>query len=209
VQVARGGGGFVLGAVGTALAGLLAGQREIGAIGLALTAVTLWFFRDPRREPPAGTDPRDALSPADGRVVAVQSGEGGGAGSRLAVYLSLGDVHVVRLPVAARILAQQRKRGTHRSAAGADAAGNARLVSECETAGGVMRLTLVTGRVARRIVPYLGPGQAGGRGERFGLIRFGSRVELQLPPDYVPGVTAGDRVRAGQTPIARRCEAAP
>ncbi len=193
-----------------ALAGLLVGAAGIGGLGLLLTAGALWFFRDPRREPVAGTDPRAALSPADGWVVAVQPGEvGEGGGSRLSVYLSLADVHVVRLPLPARILAQRRERGTHRSARGAEAAGNTRLVSECETAEGAMRLTLVTGRVARRIVPYLGPGQAGERGERFGLIRFGSRVELQLPPGYDLEVAAGNRVRAGWTPIARRCEEAP
>jgi phosphatidylserine decarboxylase len=208
VKIARGGGGFIgAAAVIAAVAapvwgGGPAGYRwPLAAAALALLFIFLWFFRDPARTPHQATGEGSAVAPADGRVLA--AGEVDGR-ARLITYLSLFDVHVVRLPLAALIRDQHRERGGALPAPHARAGGNARLVSECETATGPMTVTQVTGLLTRRIVPYLRPGQRHDRGSRLGLIRFGSRVELDLPPGYRLVVGVGDRLQAGHTVIAER-----
>jgi phosphatidylserine decarboxylase len=155
----------------------------------------LWFFRDPERAVP--DDPRALVCPADGRVI--QAGPG-----RISVFMNVLDVHVCRSPAGGRLVGVTHERGRF-LAAFKDAASeaNERAVLVVEAPGGPVRFVLVAGLVARRIVTWVHPGQILRAGERVGLIRFGSRVDVDLPPGAVPSVRVGDRVRAGSTVLAR------
>ncbi len=193
LAIALGGGGFLIGALSDSRTAPLA------ALGLLLPLAAAVFFRDPERRPPRGIAPMTALAPADGRVVAVEAEEDGCA---IHIYLTLFNVHVVRLPLDARIQTWARSGRGWWPAWSRGAGANPRLGYVCTTAAGEMRVDLVTGLIARRIVPYLAPGQSAARGGRLGLIRFGSRVELRLPADYRPLCRPGARVRGGRTPVA-------
>jgi phosphatidylserine decarboxylase len=169
------------------------------AVSILLLAAFLWFFRDPDRSATAGLPPAVAVSPADGRVV--ETGERP-EGPFLAIYLNLLNVHVTRLPLAAEIEHISSSGGTYR-AAGRDRTGtNARVVTDCLTENGSMCVCQIAGLLARRIVPYLAPGERQLKGARLGLIRFGSRVEVTFPPGYRIIVTEGTRVRAGESAVA-------
>ena len=169
------------------------------AISILLLATFLWFFRDPVRSPAPGLPAAVAVSPADGRVV--ETGERP-EGPFLVVYLSLLNVHVTRLPLAAEIEHVSSMGGTYRMAGGGRTGTNARVVTDCLTENGRMCVCQIAGWLARRIVPYLAPGERQMKGARLGLIRFGSRVEVTLPPGYRISVTEGTRVRAGESAVA-------
>lgn len=168
------------------------------ALALALLAAALGaFFRDPER---AADAPADAvLSPADGRVVAV---EADGRGVQVAIFLSLFNVHVTRSPLAGRLLQWQPLDGGYAMAFRAAASRNARHRVVLQTARGKVELSLIAGAVARRVVPFVAPPETLARGQRIALIKFGSRAELRLPAGYAAVVSIGDRVRAGSTVIA-------
>ena len=164
----------------------------------------LFFFRDPQRESEPGLSPDAALSPADGRVIDTANDE---RGARVLIYLRLTDVHVIRMPLACRIDGISKIDGTHHAAGSTCASSNARIVLDCRTEWGDMKVSLVTGLLARRIVPYLSTEEEVGRGDRTGLIRFGSRTEVEFPPGYTITVEKGVRVLAGVTPVAVREDA--
>jgi len=205
VRIARGGGVIVTLAVGLAAAAVVllprlqpgAGYAALAALILPL--LVLYFFRDPERTPAGGIAPGTAVAPADGRVIAVESGSDTVA---VHIYLRLHDLHVIRLPLTARVESMKRTGRGFRPARSRGAAGNHRLRCSCSTEAGVMQVDLVAGLIARRIVPYLAPGTEADRGTRLGLIRFGSRVECRFPPGYRSLVRPGDRIRAGRTIIA-------
>jgi len=167
------------------------------ALPVALLGFVLWFFRDPERATEA--PPGSALSPADGRIIKVDEHE-----RRVSIFLDIFDVHVCRAPVAGRIESMVHTPGRF-LAAFKDAASehNERTAIELGVPGGRMIVVLVAGLVARRIVTRVASGQSVDRGQRIGLIRFGSRVDIELPPGYRPAVRLGDRVRGGLTEIAR------
>ena len=195
--------GMVLGLV--AVVGVAAGHAAAAlplVVGLALT---LNFFRDPERRPPS--DPRLVVSPADGRVLEVAPAEERAflraAATRLSIFMSPLDVHVNRNPVSGTVELVRHTPGKFHAAfapkASLDNERNAVLVES----GGRRYLTVqIAGAVARRIVCHLAPGDRVRRGERMGMIMFGSRVDVYLPPDVRPVVRRGDRVRAGTTAIA-------
>lgn len=165
------------------------------AAPLALLVFVLWFFRDPHREPPA--DPNVLVSPADGKVIRV------GAGG-LSIFLNVFDVHVCRSPAAGRLAAVDHVSGRFLAAYRDEAAEhNERATLRLEQPAGSLLVHLVAGLVARRIVVWVSPGESLERGQRVGLIRFGSRVDLELPEGTVPAVRVGQRVRAGVSVIAR------
>ncbi len=184
------------GAVAAAVAA--AAGELFPALGLALLAAALGaFFRDPERHTDA---PADAvLSPADGRVVEVHSGDGG---VMLAIFLSVFNVHVTRAPLAGTLRQWERISGGYAMAFRPRAAHNARHRVQIDTESGAADLSLIAGAVARRVVPFVAPPQELARGQRIALIKFGSRAELRLPAGYTAVVSVGDRVRAGQTVIA-------
>ena len=170
-----------------------------GICALSGLAVCL-FFRDPEREPPA--DPAVLVSPADGRVLF--AGQDGGR-LKISVFMSVFNVHVNRSPFPATVLGLCYNPGRF-MAAYADKASldNEQNRILLRTERGEAEVVQIAGLVARRIVCWVSPGSRVERADRIGLIRFGSRVDLYLPPGTAsPLVEPGQMVRAGVTPLAR------
>lgn len=165
------------------------------ACGLLLGA----FFRDPSRR--CGAPEEAIVSPADGVVVQAERQQ---HATRLAVFLAVWNVHIARSPVAGRLLACRHQPGRHWPAFTAAAADrNARCTMTIDTAWGPVRLDLISGVIARRVHAWVRPSQRLQRGERVGLIRFGSRAEVLLPAGAELAVAVGQRVRAGESVVAR------
>ena len=172
-----------------------------------LTAWCVWFFRDPDRETPQFEGL--LIAPADGRVVALEevaaaplSGE---AARKLSIFMNVFSVHVNRSPAAGRVAELAYHRGRFLNAA-LDKASleNERMEILLELPDGrKIPFVQVAGLVARRIICRAEVGDVLARGERFGLIRFGSRVDVYLPPDAEVAVALGDHTRAGETVLAR------
>ena len=163
---------------------------------LALAAFALWFFRDPDREP-AG---KGVLAPADGKVTVVREE---GDRLRVGVFMNVTDVHVNRAPLGGTVEAVDHRPGAHRPAFSKDSDRNERVRLDF----GDHAVVLIAGAFARRITPYVDVGDSVARGERVGHVAFGSRADVVFPPGYDRGhlhVEAGDRVRAGETVLARR-----
>jgi phosphatidylserine decarboxylase len=179
---------------------------------------TLWFFRDPERRSDA--PPEALLSPADGRVVEIGAAEEpefvGGPAHKIAIFMSVFDVHVNRSPCDASVEWTRREDGKFLNAMGPQASvENERVLVALRRGGpafgsealrqaqGKLLLKLVAGLVARRIVCPLKPGDLLRRGQRLGMIQFGSRVEIFLPrsENFEPAVRLGQSVRAGRTVI--------
>jgi len=166
----------------------------IAVIPAVLLLFCINFFRDPNRTPPE--DPALLISPADGRVIRADA-------SRVSIFMNVFDVHVCRAPAAGRIRGIEHVAGRFLAAMRDDASEqNERTTIELETERGAVRFTLVAGLIARRIVCRAKPGQSVRTGERVGIIRFGSRVDVDLPDGVAPAVAIGQRVVAGETPIA-------
>ena len=165
------------------------------------------FFRDPAREPPSDADA--VVSPADGRVLVAGAAEPDGAPpgtwQQVSIFLSPLDVHVNRVPVAGRITRVDRVAGAflpaYRPGAGAR---NERSEVWLEDRGGrTIVFRQVVGALARRVVCRVAPGTEVTTGQRFGIMKFGSRMDVFLPPDAALVVARGDRVRGGETVVAR------
>lgn len=159
----------------------------------------LLFFRDPERLSPSGAGL--VLSPADGRVAEVERGP---RGARVSIFLSILDCHINRSPVAGVVREVRYTRGRYHPAwQGRASSENERNHLEIAAPdGSSYGVTQVAGVLARRIVCTKKAGDAVERGERIGLIRFGSRTDLRLPPGVEPLVAVGDRVRGGLTVVA-------
>ncbi|GCD88864.1 phosphatidylserine decarboxylase [Nocardioides sp. LS1] len=162
----------------------------------AAAAATTSFFRDPERRP-AGPG---LVAAADGKIREVVQREDGRW--FVSTYLALYNVHVSRMPCDATVLEQDHIEGDHRLAFADDAHTNERMEWLLDTAYGELEMTQFSGAAARRIIPYVGPGAVLRRGDRIGLIRFGSRVDLLLPVGLVPTVREGQRVRGAQDVVA-------
>ena len=181
----------------------------LGWIGAGLTVWCYYFFRDPERVTPAR--PGLIVSPADGIVSliepAVPPAELGLPDmplTRVSVFMSVFNCHVNRAPVAGRVTRVAYRPGKFLNAsldkASADNERNG-IVIEMED-GRALPVVQIAGLVARRIVCFIGDGAALARGERFGLIRFGSRLDVYLPEGVVPLVRVGQTMVAGETVIA-------
>ena len=162
----------------------------------ASTAVCVAFFRDPDRD---GGD-AEFVAPADGRITAVERQSDGRW--RVTIYMSLRDVHVNRAPADGTVIGLEHHPGGHLPAFDKDSDRNERMHWTFATPRGPVELIQIAGVLARRIVPYQWPGDTVLCGERIGLIRFGSRVDVILPRDVRPDVTVGDRARAGVSSLA-------
>lgn len=172
------------------------GLLLIGLLGLGLALFVTWFFRDPER----ALGP-DVTSPADGRVLAATDD---GDAVRLSIFMTPWSVHVNRSPLDGRIERLDYRRGAHLPAFRKESDRNERLDVDLSTPNGPVRIRLVAGTLARRIHPYVNPGVEVKKGQRIGLIAFGSRCELLLPRTrYRLLVRPGDWVRAGETTVAR------
>ena len=169
------------------------------------------FFRDPERVIP--DDPDVAVSPADGRILGVVSKTdpmSGEARQCVSIFMNVLNVHVNRAPVAGTVTNIRYHEGTFLNAAWDKAStDNERCEYEVtDESGAKWVFVQIAGLVARRIVPWAQKGDALSRGERFGMIRFGSRVDLYLPEGYTASCTVGQNVFAGQTVIARKADVA-
>jgi phosphatidylserine decarboxylase len=182
-----------------------------GWMGLILTLWMAYFFRDPWRVTPSR--PGLIVSPADGIVVALgpappppELGMGATPVPRIGIFLNLFDVHVARAPVGGRIAARRYTKGRFVNASLDKASlDNERLAIRIAPAEAPeIAFVLIAGLVARRIVCPAYEGQVLAAGERIGLIRFGSRVDVYIPPPYVPLVALGQRMVAGETVLADR-----
>ena len=164
-----------------------------------LMAFVLFFFRDPARIPPEGAGL--VLSPADGRVSEILRDR---EGVKISVFLSVLDCHINRSPVTGTVREALYTRGRYHPAWQSRASReNERNRLVIRSDSGDYGVTQVAGVLARRIVCTKKPGDGVRRGERIGLIRFGSRTDLHLPPGVEPIVRVGDRVQGGLTIMAR------
>jgi len=180
-------------------AGLAVGGRRVLAVPFAAVALaSLGFFRDPEREIPV--IPGAVLSPADGKVMSVEDIDDPfvGPSVRVATFLSPLDVHVNRSPIAGLVVGVTYSRGRFLAAYQPDA-GQVNERCAVSLQGDSARITVVqiAGVVARRIVCRVGPGDKLAAGERFGLIRFGSRTDCYMPRGTRVMVRPGDRVTGG------------
>jgi phosphatidylserine decarboxylase len=200
------GAGRPLGAVALVLV-LFAGLvvfKEVPDPSAALATLVLvaafWvflavFFRDPERTPGPGI-----VSAADGKVRAV---EREGDQWRISVFMSVTNVHVNRFPMDARVDSVADGGSGFRPAFQPDAAHNVQRSYRLTTALGPVEIVQMTGIVARRLVSFVQRGAEGRKGDRFGMIILGSRVDVLLPADRTtPSVKVGDAVRAGETTVA-------
>jgi phosphatidylserine decarboxylase len=182
------------------LAGVAWWQGWIGiaALATAASAFTLWFFRNPRRAVP--NDPRALVSPADGKILSVErvfeSRVLKEDAQKISIFMGLTDVHVNRIPCDGRIVGRYYYPGKFFSAfkekASLDNEQNA-LVLETPQGRRVM-FVQIAGLIARRIVTWVREGDRVERGRRYGLIRFGSRMDVYVPLTVCVTVKAGDRV---------------
>jgi phosphatidylserine decarboxylase len=166
-----------------------------------LAAFCLYFFRDPERVVPVGPV---AVSPADGKVVAVKD-EGPGHGTRISIFLNIFDVHVNRTPIAGTIADVQYKKGRFLVASKERASfENEQNTVVVEGPGTRVAFKQIAGLIARRIVFYKKAGDVVAAGERVGLIKFGSRVDVTFGPEWEVIVSQGMRVQGGSSVLARR-----
>jgi phosphatidylserine decarboxylase len=165
-----------------------------------LAIFCLYFFRDPDREIPSGPV---AVSPADGKVIAIKPE--GPATTRLTIFLNVFDVHVNRTPVAGRIEKVEYRRGKFLVASKeACSEENEQNVVTVVSDGVTVVFKQIAGLIARRIVFTKKPGDKVATGERIGLIKFGSRMDVLFGPEWEIVANIGQRVQAGATVIARR-----
>jgi phosphatidylserine decarboxylase len=195
-------------AVGMAAAGILVSwlAGPLFAIPLWIVAIfCLNFFRDPERPIPAGPV---AVSPADGKVTTLVRDPSGQ--QRLSIFLNIFDVHVNRSPIAGTISRVQYQKGCFHSATRADCSdSNEQNVVTVEGDGTSVVFKQIAGLIARRIVFRKSPGDHVSTGERIGLIKFGSRVDVLFGPEWEITVEPGMRVTAGSSVIARRIDRGP
>ncbi len=201
----RAGWPFILGAIVVALLGAWLGGRWAALPGVALALAFVFFFRDPERPLPA--DQSLILSPADGKVMAV--GPGGadappGTWQQITIFLSPMDVHVNRAPFSGRVTRVTHKAGqflpAYKPESGA-ANEQSEIWVDHDGRTGVFRQ--VVGLLARRVVTRVREGEALVVGQRIGVMKFGSRMDVFLPPDLTVRVRQGDRVVAAETVLAQ------
>lgn len=174
---------------------------------LAVLFLVFNFFRDPERVIPQ--EPGVAVSPADGKVIKVETMRDPLTGedrTAVCVFMNVFNVHVNRVPVAGRIARISYFGGKFLNAsfdkASSDNERNAVLIEDKD--GQHWTMVQIAGLIARRIICWTEEGDELARGQRFGLIKFGSRVDLYVPSGYAPTVRIGEKVFAGQTILARK-----
>jgi len=213
MKLAREGYPFVGAGVVLAAGGWVAAVRVGGpllvTVAMLLTVLALfvvWFFRDPARRPPE--DPAVVVSPGEGHVIDIREIDEpsflGETVRRITIFLSVFDVHVQRAPVSGTVEHRAYKPGKYAVAwlekASED---NEQASLGIATEHGRVLVRQIAGLVARRIVTDPSPGDRVERGERIGLIRFGSRIDLFFPLSWEVTCAVGDRVRVGSSALAR------
>ena len=167
---------------------------------------TLFFFRDPPRTPPP--DESLAVAPADGLIVSVEECDGDGTipgpVRRITIFLSIFDVHINRSPISGQIERSDAHTGLFLDARKPQSSEfNARRTWLIRNTQHCAVVRQITGAIARRICAWKQPGDFVQRADRIGMIRFGSRTELDLPLDYQILVQPGQRCKGGETPVAK------
>ena len=169
-----------------------AGIAALAALFLAV------FFRDPERKIGEGI-----VSPADGKVSRIDEPEPGYV--RICIFMNVHNIHVNRAPISGKVVSVEHIDGKHVFAFDKDSDANERVIIALDTQIGNVKVVQIAGAFARRIVPYIEAGQPVEKGERIGIIRLGSRVDLWLPKEKVNLVVKeGNRVLAGATKVAER-----
>lgn len=172
-----------------------------------IAVFVLQFFREPTRDVPA--DDNLVVSPADGKVVAV--GEAidpisGNSATRIAIFLNVFSVHSNRIPITGTIIKKEYRAGKFLNAAVDKSAEenerNSIVISDSDSHE--ITCIQIAGLIARRILCYVDTGDQVQKGQKYGFIRFGSRVELFLPPEYQVNVSIGDSVRGGADVIGSK-----
>ena len=199
VRVASEGWVFVFPLAGATVLSVLAGWWSVTGLGLALTVGVALFFRDPERVIPQ--TPESIVSPADGRVMDIVPENA--QTQRISIFLSLWDVHINRAPYGGVVRSVVYTPGEFLAAYRQEAS----LVNEANTItiadhGREFIVKQIAGVLARRIVCRVRPGDTLAKGQRYGLIRFGSRTDLLLPATAEIAVQVGDVVRGGETVLA-------
>ncbi|HQT39894.1 MAG TPA: phosphatidylserine decarboxylase [Acidocella sp.] len=199
---------FIAGGIVAALLGLVF-WHPLAWVGLIFALFCLYFFRDPERvSPPRGNV---FLAPADGLVVSIEQavppvelGLGDTSRPRVAIFLSVLDVHVNRAPIAGTVTRIAYRAGKFLNAAEDKASDeNERNALAMKLPSGhEIAVVQIAGLIARRILCDVKEGQSLAAGERFGIIRFGSRTDLYLPKGTLPLVAVGQRMIGGETVIA-------
>lgn len=201
--VAREGYPFILACLICSAVVWVAGFRWLEALFIPLTVFVIAFFRDPERRIPG--DVGSIVSPADGKVIKVERERGGrflrGEALKISIFMNVFNVHVNRVPFSGRVVEVVYNPGKFFNAsldkASLENEQNA-VILETES-GGRLAFNQIAGLIARRIVCYAKVGMELEKGERFGMIRFGSRVDVYLPAGCKVSVKVGDKVRAGST----------
>jgi phosphatidylserine decarboxylase len=199
---------FLAGGVAVAVFGGLL-SVWVAALGLVFTLFCLYFFRDPERVPP--TRPGLVLAPADGHIVSVapavppaELGLGSAPRWRIAIFLSVLDVHVNRMPIDGTVTRIAYRKGKFVNAsldkASVDNERNALAIRLPD--GRDLAVVQIAGLIARRILCYAREGEAVRGGARFGIIRFGSRTDTYLPEGVLPLVAVGQTMIGGETVMA-------
>jgi len=190
-------------ALALAAGGMVVGFLTHPAFGIPLYLLALfclYFFRDPNREIPSGPV---AVSPADGKVVSVKNFSPGS--TRISIFLNIFDVHVNRSPIGGVITKVHYQKGRFRAASREIASSENEQNTVTVTDDGTSVIfSQIAGLIARRIVFYKKEGDQVQKGERVGLIKFGSRLDVFLGPDWEVTVKQGERVACGSSVIARR-----
>ncbi len=199
VRVASEGWVFVLPLAGATVLSALVGWWGVTGVGLVLTVGVALFFRDPERIIPQA--PETIVSPADGRVMEIVPENT--QTRRISIFLSLWDVHINRAPYSGVVRSVVYTPGKFLAAYRQEAS----LVNEANTVtiadhGREFIVRQIAGVLARRIVCRVRPGDTLKKGQRYGLIRFGSRTDLLLPATAEIAVQVGDVVRGGETVLA-------
>ena len=191
--------GIILGGFGLWVSSAIFGLLAV-ALGL--------FFRDPERMPDEDLDAEDVLSPADGRVLHVGVPQPGvapiGNWLQISIFLSPLDVHINRTPVGGRVIDVTYRPGRFLAAFNERSAQeNERSEIQVECEGQLVIFRQVVGLLARRVVCRIKPGMIVDRGQRFGIMKFGSRMDVFMPPTSRLRVKVGDVVRGGETVLGR------
>lgn len=175
----------------------------LAVVPVLLGCFFLWFFRDPERNVPA--EPGLIVSPADGKVTGVSTVQwNGGPRTRISIFMNVFDVHVNRAPIGGVVKQVQYQKGKFDNAMGAiSSEDNEQNIVTVEGEGQAVIFKQIAGLLARRIVFTKKVGESVARGERIGLIKFGSRVDIILHPDIHIVVKVGDNVAGGSSVIAR------
>ncbi|MGW8377634.1 phosphatidylserine decarboxylase [Streptomyces sp. ODS28] len=202
MRLARGASPWLLPTVATAAVGLLRARRSKKAAAVAVPATALaagmlWFFRDPERE----IAPGRVISPADGVVQSIMPWKDGR--TRVAIFMSPLNVHVNRAPVSGTVTSVEHIPGGYVPAFNKESEFNERVVWHFDSELGDVETVQIAGAVARRIVPYVPQSVKVEQGERIGLIRFGSRVDVYLPEGVEAAVEVGQATTAGVTRLDR------